>query len=74
MAIKLVGEPKSKKTIQYPKIMISKGRGNVVLFISEKEGICLSDGGYKFGTYSTGWNIGEFTEYNEPVTIQNVIE
>ena len=56
----------------FPKIMqgISESvfRGRLVLFVSSGSGLSITNPG---GGFATNYNMDYFTDYNEPVTIQN---
>ena len=62
-----------KEPKPFPKLMKSE-KGNVVLFIDEDCGTLIipsPTNSEKTGFYHELWEIGEFVDYNEPITIQN---
>ena len=70
-----LGEAKPQEK-PFPKLMISalspNTKDDLVLFLSEKCGVKLSgSGGTIIGEYSKDWWMEYFTDYNEPITIQN---
>lgn len=70
--VTLGGEPNKNKAKEFPKLMISDG-GTVVRFSKEGGGVAIMvdykpvDNWYE----SYDWNMKVFTDYNEPITIQN---
>lgn len=76
MAIKVtLGEAQTQEEKPFPKLMISKVTGNIVLFHSNKKGTVVflgeNNGTYCLGEYRDDLNIGNFTDYNEQITLQN---
>jgi hypothetical protein len=78
MAIKVtLGEAKTQEVKPFPKLMITTCRNpsdRIVFFLSEKIGIVIQSGSldnYSVGSYSENWDMNFFTDYNEPITIQN---
>lgn len=69
----------SKKQVDvkpFPKLMSNK-QGDIVYFIKEEVGLPIYDTCYG-GDWDlskddifTGWSMEYFTDYNEPITIQN---
>jgi len=76
MAINVtIGESKTKEK-PFPKLMISLLTDNVVLFSSPKEGMVVLLGKrnkccYEIGEYAKDFTMDNFTDYNEPITLQN---
>lgn len=60
--------PKEKK---FPKLMVDNGL--VVLFYEPCVGTCINPGksANSIGSYRTDWYMLCFTDYNDPITIQN---
>ena len=58
----------------FPKLMKSIN-GNIVLFESPQNGVLIVKGETNkiTGNYSCEWDMNNFTDYNEPITIQNAI-
>lgn len=56
----------------FPKLMRSVN-GNVVLFYKNGEGVLIEKVNSKRmeGEYITEWDMDNFTDYNQPITIQN---
>lgn len=57
----------------FPKLMISDN-GNIVLFTEPDFGtliVASSTIGEEIGYYHESWDTEVFTDYNEPITIQN---
>ena len=69
-----IEQEKEYQTKPYPKLMIGESTGQIVLFYRDECGVAIDKGidGNEYGHYSTGWCMGYFTDYNEPVTIVNV--
>ena len=67
-------QQQENKVKEFPKIMIGGG-GLIVLFIEPEKGIILRTGdihpSHRDGKYCDDWNMEYFTDYNEPITIQN---
>lgn len=71
-----LGEAKPQTEKLFPKLMKSTETGNIVLFHSPEKGVVVSLGVYKgnpysIGEYSSSLNMMIFTDYNEPITLQN---
>lgn len=67
-------EPIQNNVKPFPKLMKSH-RGSIVLFHCNEKGICLvmgKDTSTFVGEYCGTWKMDAFTDYNEPITIQNV--
>ncbi len=77
MAVKVtLGEAKTQTEKPFPKLMKSSETGNIVLFHTLEKGTIISLGEYAgnpyhIGEYSSSLNMMIFTDYNEPITIQN---
>ena len=67
-----IGESKTQEKELFPKLMIS-GLGRIVLFTSKRSGIVMYEKEYCFGVghFSECWANEDFTDYNEPITLQN---
>lgn len=74
MAIKVtVGEQKTQNELPFPKLMIGK-LGSIVLFRENMKGTMIQykgESSIKVGEYYEGFDMRAFTEYNEPITLQN---
>ena len=70
--IEVTTRPQENKVKEFPKIMIS---GDLIVLFSEPEkGVVLKCGNiysYTEGRYYVEWNMDKFTDYNEPITLQN---
>lgn len=67
-----LGEVKPQEEKPFPKLMKHNNSDLIVLFQRYKEGVVLYSGsGHEVGENSKTWNIENFTDYNEPITIQN---
>lgn len=56
----------------FPKLMIGIGDA-IVFFIKPGYGFVLREGGgSKYDDPPHGWVMSNFTDYNEPITLQNV--
>lgn len=66
-----IGESKTQE-VKYPKLMISD-LGRIVLFTNKRSGIVMYEKEYHYGIghLSESWNTEDFTDYNEPITLQN---
>ena len=59
---------------EYPKLM-STSDGYLAFFFKERCGTCLkkpSNASDQIGGYTEYWTMNGFTDYNEPITIQNL--
>lgn len=66
--VKTETEPAIKK---FPKLMIN-GNEEIVFFIREKYGLPINGYGWMYETMSADkWNMEDFIDYNEEVTIKN---
>lgn len=75
MAINVtLGEAKTQEEKPFPKLMRHPD-GCVVFFHEHGKGICLigdiDPNGTKANTFGNDWGMRNFTDYNEPITIQN---
>lgn len=66
------GEKPQQESKPFPKLMKGMLSGVIVLFTNEKTGTVIK-GNEDFyeGWCDDTWNMKNFTDYNEPVTIQN---
>ena len=75
MAINVtLGEAKTQTKKPFPKLMISGDDDKrIILFTDNEVGVVVQEGNpyYGIGYYFTEWNMIGFTDYNEPITIQN---
>lgn len=74
MAIKVsVGEQKTQEEKSFPKLMIGK-LGSIVLFNENRKGTMIQyigESSIKVGEYYEGFDMHAFTDYNDPITLQN---
>ena len=71
MAIKVtVGEQKPQNMKPFPKLMISNN-GRLVFMISDRQGFQLNEASEDTPHYYELWYMDDFTDYNEPITLQN---
>ncbi len=76
MAINVtIGESKPQEK-PFPKLMISQLTETVVLFTSPKVGMVVLSGkknhaSYEIGEYVIDFTMNKFTDFNEPITLQN---
>ena len=67
-----VGEQKTQSEKPFPKLMNGKNHELIVLMIKPYEGIVLKGSCfYEIGYNSVTWDMESFTDYNEPITLQN---
>jgi len=73
-----LGEVKTQEEKPFPKLMISKNTGRLVFFLSKYDGLQMNtvthpdtSEEYRSPHYSSSWVSSEFTDYNEPITLQN---
>lgn len=68
-----VDEQKTQSEKPFPKLMkCIDGDPLIILFENPKVGMAIRDGiHWKVGCYSDSWAMEEFTDYNEPITLQN---
>ena len=75
MAIEVsVGEPKTQEVKSYPKLMIAtKGHwtGMICLFFRPNEGVLLPSKHKCDNGYASNFNMSEFADYNEEITLKN---
>ena len=76
-----VGEQKTQEKIPFPKLMISD-LGQIILATSVNEeredllvGTLIISNGYSIGGdgFTQAWCRSSFTDFNEPITLQNVL-
>ena len=65
-----------QKEKTFPKLMISSNGKKIVFFLNPNEGVQLNyDDNKKTSCkephFSAHWDIQHFTDYNEPITLQN---
>lgn len=72
-----VGEQKTQSEKPFPKLMINRELNSVILAIGISgifiKGTLLSAGSSvdEFGEYFDKWSALKFTDFNEPITLQN---
>jgi hypothetical protein len=68
-----LGEVKTQKEKPFPKLMKSISTGRIVLMHEKCCGTVIFEqyAYYGLGHYSKSWAMMDFTDYNEPITIQN---
>lgn len=68
-----IGESKTQSEKPFPKLMIHSGKKIIVLMLKNKCGSVLysTSSAYGIGYYSEDWSTENFTDYNEPITLQN---
>jgi hypothetical protein len=72
-----VGEQKTQSEKPFPKLMISYKHKSIILATSKSgnfiKGTLLSAGSSvdEFGEYFDQWSALKFTDFNEPITLQN---
>lgn len=70
-----IGEKPQGEVKPFPKLMIASSgwaKGSIVLFIKQSEGFLIVTAKEDDTIdYAANWNMEHFTDYNEPVTIQN---
>lgn len=79
MGIKVTTTEPAPKPLEkpFPKLMQLKEHGGLFLFINENQCLCLEgvydklEGIWRKGEFWKDTNIDFFTDYNEPITIQN---
>ena len=65
-----IGESKTQEEKPFPKLMKSKG-GRIVFMITNSKGFQLNKAVDDDPHYYTSWCMEDFTDYNEPITLQN---
>jgi hypothetical protein len=63
----------NSRSLTYPKLMISH-EGTIVLFYNPAIGVVLLQGNslcYKIGHHSLAWDMNNFSDYYEAITLQN---
>lgn len=60
------------RSLPYPKLMISE-KGTIVLFQDRAKGVVILEGfsPYKIGHHSFTWDMNNFSDYYEAITLQN---
>lgn len=76
MAIKVTlgATENTQKKKPFPKLMINNDTGRIVYFLSERKGICIVSGNSnesRTDHFWEEWAMSFFTDYNDPITIQN---
>ena len=70
--VRIEAKADTKKSSSYPKLMISKEDGAIVLFTGYEEGVCLRVGEDDvFGEHSSVWNMSVFSDFNGSITLSN---
>jgi len=64
-----IGESKKAETKDFPKLM--KSGKTLVYFTSYGCGFLIVNTRFASPHYSEDWNMPKFTDYNEPITLQN---
>ena len=71
----IVGEQKTQKEKLFPKLMeciIGQNKGMIVFFYESGHGTVITKGvNYKPGRHLTVWHMPSFTDFNDPITLQN---
>jgi hypothetical protein len=65
-----IGESKPQNIKPYPKLMESIG-GRLVFMINDKIGFQINTAFDDGPHYFTDWHMDDFTDFNEPLTLQN---
>lgn len=60
-------------SLPYPKLMITKTSGCIVLFHEEEKGVCLQKGDTQniVGNHSSIWNMHAFEDFTGSITLSN---
>lgn len=70
-----LGDKPQQESKPFPKLMVGKNAyiGTIVFFSEESTGVALVEGNNcaGVGAYANNWPMNYFTDYNEPITIQN---
>lgn len=75
--VTLGDNPKEVDVKPFPKLMVvdsAFNTGTIVLFTTYRKGVVMHGEGCwaaSEGRYMEVWDMGQFTNYNEPITIQN---
>jgi hypothetical protein len=71
--IKVIKEKENKTEVKpFPKLMINEDN-EIVYFVRHGYGLPINGVGWDYSTLNEdNWNMEYFTDYNEPVTIQNI--
>lgn len=68
----VINNSNEKKELPFPKLMISKDSGTVVLFSEDGIGTQLNRVDYAFiGTHSRSWAMKLFTDFTGSITLSN---
>lgn len=69
-----LGEEKTKNELGFPKLMINSDNNVIVYFIAPKTGMVIWDSKDIVGQYAENfWDMSAFSDYNKPVTLQNIL-
>jgi len=77
MAIKVTTPETKQEPKPFPKLMVINETGNngtIVFFVRNNQGVVITGYGSwanKEGEYISSWAMSHFTDYNDPITIQN---
>jgi hypothetical protein len=68
-----IGESKPQEEKPFPKLMKSNISSSIVFFIRARHGVMLysNDKLEKIGDYDETYYMDKFTDFNEPLTLQN---
>jgi hypothetical protein len=69
----------NSRSLPYPKLMISH-KGTIVLFVDHAKGMVLLEGNSNHilgcyantGYYSNTWDMNNFSDYYQAITLQNI--
>lgn len=72
--VKLGATENTQQEKPFPKLMKSERSGAIVYFTKRGCGLVVveSENGGDFNSQPYGWDTAVFTDYNEPITIQNL--
>jgi len=62
-----------QKEKPFPKLMIGKDLDLIIFFIKNEKGVIMwaKPTHCKISLYREDWDMDKFTDYNEPITLQN---
>lgn len=69
--IKVEVNESGKPAVDYPKLMIAKVDGEIVLFESKDNGTVVNAARNRAGYRSDDWDMDYFTDYDGTVTLSN---
>ena len=69
--MKVTATEGEKRELDYPKLMISKTSGDIVLFTEKLKGTVVKGGQSSLGNHCNNWFEENFEDYTGKITLEN---